>query len=70
MGEYQDFPSKIFSLTVPKSFVSEPFSVTLFSGNEKFNASENYVTMFRQKFFSHRAEKCRRETLQCFINFG
>ena len=24
-GEYQDFPSKIFCLTVPKRFVEEPF---------------------------------------------
>ena len=50
-GEYQDFPSNFFSLTVPKSFVGEPFVVTLFLGNGKFNASEGYVTMFRQKFF-------------------
>ena len=24
-GEYQDFPSKFFRLTVPKTFVGEPF---------------------------------------------
>ena len=34
-GEYQDFPSKIFCLTVPKIFVGEPFSVSLISGIEK-----------------------------------
>ena len=28
-GEYRDFPSKIFCLTVPKNFVKEPFSVSL-----------------------------------------
>ena len=33
--EYQDFPSKIFCLTVPKNFVGEPFSVSLISGTEK-----------------------------------
>ena len=34
-GEYQDFPSKTFCLTVPKFFVGEPFSVSLLSGTEK-----------------------------------
>ncbi len=50
-GEYQDFPSKIFRLTLPKKFVGEPFSVSLISGIEKFYASEVYVTIFRPKFF-------------------
>ena len=27
-GEYQDFPSKIFCLTIPKNFVGEPFGVS------------------------------------------
>ena len=34
-GEYQDFPSKIFCLTVPKIFVGEPFSASLISSIEK-----------------------------------
>ena len=52
-GEYQDFPSKIFCLTVPKNFVREPFRVSLISGIEKFYASEGYVTIFDflSKFF-------------------
>ena len=33
--EYQDFPSKNFCLTVPKSFMGQPFRVSLFSGIEK-----------------------------------
>ena len=37
--EYQDFPSKIFCLTVPKNFVGEPFSVLLISGIETIYAS-------------------------------
>ena len=45
-GEYQDIPSKIFCLTVPKKFVGESFSVSLISGIEKFYASEGYVTIF------------------------
>ena len=50
-GGYQSFPSEIFSLTVPKLFVGEPFSVSLISGIEIFFASESYVTVFRQKIF-------------------
>ena len=49
--EYEDFPSKIFCLTVPKNFVGEPFSVSLISDIEKFYASEGYVTIFRRKCF-------------------
>ena len=56
-GEYQDFPSKVFCLTVPKIFVGEPFSVSLISGIENFYASEGYVTIFRRKFF---VSQCRK----------
>ena len=34
-GSYQKLPLNIFSLTVPKNFVEEPFSVSLNSGIEK-----------------------------------
>ena len=34
-GEYQDFPSKIICLTVPKNFAGEPFRVSVISGIEK-----------------------------------
>ena len=34
-GEYEDFPSKVFCLTVPKNAVGEPFSHSLVSGIEK-----------------------------------
>ena len=50
-GEYQNFSSKIFCLTVPKLFVGEPFSVSLNSGVENCYASEGYITFFRRKFF-------------------
>ena len=36
--EYHDFRSQLFSLTVPKIFVGEPFSVSLISCMEKFYA--------------------------------
>ena len=35
-----NFPSKIFCFTVPKIFLGESFSVSLFSGIEKFCALE------------------------------
>ena len=50
-GGYQDFPSEIFCLTVPKKIVGEPSRVSLISGIEKFYASEGYVTIFRRNFF-------------------
>ena len=34
-GGYQDFPSKTISLTVPKNFAGESFTVSLISGIEK-----------------------------------
>ena len=50
-GEYRYFPSNFFCLKVPKSFVVEPFSLSLVSGIEKSYASEGYATSFRRKFF-------------------
>ena len=61
-GEYQAFPSKIFCLTVPQNFVQEPFSVSLFSGIEKFYALEGYVTIFCRIFLSDSAESVLWET--------
>ena len=43
-GEYQDFPSKVFCLTLLTNFVVEPFSVKFLSGIEKLYALEGYVT--------------------------
>ena len=34
-GDYQDFASKVFCLTVPTTFVGEFFSVSIISGIEK-----------------------------------
>ena len=45
-GEHQDLLSNIFCLTVPKIFVAEHFTLPLFSGIEKFHASEDYVFTF------------------------
>ena len=45
-GEFQDFPSKIFCLTVLKISVGESFSVSLISGIGNIYVSEGYVTIF------------------------
>ena len=50
-GGVLKFSSKSFCLKVPKNFLREPFNLSLISGTEKINASEGYVTIFRQKFF-------------------
>ena len=53
-AEYQDFPSKIFCLTVPKLFVEEHFYVVFqkTSGGEKFiGKKEGEVSRLRSKIF-------------------
>ncbi len=34
-GEYEDFPSEFFSLTVAKTFIGQSFPVALISGTEQ-----------------------------------
>ena len=57
-GEYQDFLSKSFCLTVPKISVGESFSVALFSGIEKvWIRGGGGVSRFSiEKCLSHSAE--------------
>ena len=58
MGEYQDFPSKIFCLTVPKLSVEEPFSVLLIAGTEKVWIRQGgSIKFFRRKIF---VSQCRK----------
>ena len=65
---YVDF----FCLTVPKNFVGELFSVSLFSGIEKVWIKwGGGVSRFSVEFFlSHSAENFRRGIPYCCINFG
>ena len=56
-GGHQDFLSKSFCVTVPEKFVGEPISVSLFLGNDKFYASEGYVTVFCRKYFATQCGK-------------
>ena len=48
---YQDFPSKIFCLTVPKISVGESFTVAIISGIEKvWIRGGGSITFFRRSF--------------------
>ena len=71
-GEFQDFQSKIFCLTVPKISVGESFTVALISGIEKVWIREGGgVSRFSvENFLSHSAENFRRGILYCCNNFG
>ncbi len=44
--KYQDFGSKIYCLTVPKTFVGEHFRMSLMSSIETFYAYEGYFKIF------------------------
>ena len=57
-GEYQDFASKIFCLTVPKNFVGEPFRVSVIAGTEKvWIRQAGSIKIFRRRFF---VSQCRK----------
>ena len=63
--EYQDFPSKIICLTLPKNFVGEPFRVSLISGTGKVyeKEGEGVTKSTVENILSQSAEKFRRGTL-------
>ena len=44
--KYQNFKPKVFRLTVPKSLVSESYSVLLFSDNENFFSQRVMLLVF------------------------
>ena len=58
VGEYQDFPSKIICLTVPRNFVGETFFVALISGTENvwIRGGGGVIRIFCRKIF---ASQCR-----------
>ena len=56
-GGYQDFTSKIFSLTVPKISVGESFTVALISGAEKVWIRGGSIKIFRRKIFVPQSRK-------------
>ena len=58
VGEYQDFLSKIYCLTVPKVSIGESFTVALISGIEKVWIKRKVCIMvFRRKFY---VSQCRK----------
>ena len=68
-GEYQNFPSKFFCLTVPKLSVGEHFTVALVSGIKKVWIRERGGGVSRfsvESFLSHRAVKIRTGNLIVF----
>ena len=71
-GEYQDFPSKIFCLTVPKISVGESFTVPLFSGTEIVWIRERGEYQdFPSKIFCLTVPKISvGESFYCCISFG
>ena len=70
-GEYQDFPSKVFCLTVPKISVGESFTVAIISGIEKlWIRGRGEYHDFPSKFLSHRTKIFHWGTLRCFRKFG
>ena len=57
-GEYQEFASKVFCLTVQKNFVGEPFSVSLSAGAEKLWIRQGAgIKFFRRRIF---VSQCRK----------
>ena len=51
VGEYQDFPSKVLCLTVPKKSVGESLTAALILGNEKVCIRKWVYQGFRSKIF-------------------
>ena len=51
MGECQDFPSKVFCLTVPKTFAGESFTVAISSGIQKVWLRGWSIEIFHLKIF-------------------
>ena len=69
-GEYQDFPSKFFCLTVPKNFAFQSFTVAIISGIEKVWIRRGASRFSVEIFLSHSAEKFRGAIFHCCNNFG
>ena len=72
-GEYHDFPSKFFCLTVPEYFVGEPLCAAFrkSSSIEKNEIREVEHQDYPSKFFwSFIAQNFRRGILYCCINLG
>ena len=67
--EYKDFPSKIFCLTIRKSFVGEFFTVAIIAGTEKIWMGGGVSRFYVENFVSHSAENFPRRIFYCSIIF-
>ena len=68
--EYQEFPSKVFCLTVPETFLEEFFCDVFqkISGSEKVLEQKWGVSRFYfENFVSHSVENFRRGALLCCV---
>ena len=66
-GGCHDFPSKLFSITVPKNFVAEPFCVSenIWKGeNLKVNRLGEVSQFSVGSYLSHSAENFRKEPFE------
>ena len=72
-GDYKNFPSNFFCLTVPKHFVEEPFCAVFqkTSGGEKVYGKDWGVGSSKfpvENFLSHSTETFCRRTLLCCVS--
>ena len=70
-GRYQDFFSKNFVSQCRKKIAGGPIRESVIAGDEKFYASEGYVTIFRRNFFvsQHRNFSQRNPSMLCIREF-
>ena len=68
-GEYQDFPSKIFCLTLPKNFAGESITVAVFLGTGKFWIKKGDYQSLRRNFFVSQYRKLSWGNLSVFHYF-
>ena len=70
-GEVSRFFFEKFCLTVPKKIAGGPIRESVIAGDEKFYASEGYVTIFRRNFFvsQHRNFSQRNPSMLCIREF-
>ena len=70
-GEYENFPSKFFWLTLLKTFAGESSTVAILSGIQNVSLrGGRSIKVLHLFFLSHSAENFRRGILHCCNNFG
>ena len=67
---FQDLPSKVVCLAVPRNFVGETFFVALVSGTEKVWIRGGVIRIFCRKIIVSQRRNFLVETVLCFTIFG